>query len=139
MTDTLTKIQRSARMALIRSANTGPELTVRKIVRALGYKFRLHQQDLPGTPDLVFPELRAVIFVHGCFWHQHKTLTCKPRKPKSRKTYWHAKLARNVARDAWASKRLRRLGWRVMVIWECQTKETLRIARRLQRYLKRGR
>ncbi len=113
---------RSAQMALVKGKNTRPELRVRRLAHALGYRFRLHRRDLPGTPDLVFPGRRAVIFVHGCFWHRHPAPGCwRARLPKSRPEFWVPKLEANVARDAEQIAALEALGWRVLVIWECET------------------
>lgn len=111
----------SARMRRIRKVDTKPELAVRRIAHRLGYRFRLHRRDLPGTPDLVFPHLRKAIFVHGCFWHQHG---CRlgSKQPTANPDYWLPKLARNVERDRLARKRLADEGWGVLVIWECETK-----------------
>ena len=108
-------------MARVRATNTRPEIAVRRLVHGLGYRFRLHRRDLPGTPDLVLPRYRAVVFVHGCFWHQH---TCRRgrRRPSSNQAYWGPKLARNVARDASAKRALEAMGWRVLTIWECEVR-----------------
>lgn len=109
-------------MRRIRKADTRPELTVRRIAHSLGLRFRLHRRDLPGTPDLVLPKRKAVVMVHGCFWHQHEG--CRlARQPKSRLDYWLPKLQRNQARDESAREQLEALGWRVLVIWECETKD----------------
>jgi DNA mismatch endonuclease (patch repair protein) len=100
-----------------------PEMTVRRLCHALGYRFRLHRKNLPGKPDLVFPSRKAVIFVHGCFWHQHPNPNCRDsRKPASNLEYWHPKLARTVDRDAKNTAALEEAGWRVLVIWECETR-----------------
>jgi DNA mismatch endonuclease, patch repair protein len=123
-------------MAQIRSKDTKPELLVRRIVHGLGYRFRLHRRDLPGRPDLVFPARRAVIFVHGCFWHQHPDPSCRDSKlPRSRTDYWHAKLARNVERDASAQASLISAGWRVLVLWECEVKADQALKDRLRSFL----
>lgn len=121
MTDPLSPENRSAHMRRIRKADTKPELAVRRIVHGLGYRFRLHRSDLPGTPDLVFPRLRKVIFVHGCFWHQHD---CRrgAKQPSTNTAYWLPKLARNVERDRSVRQQLQDDGWEASVIWECQTK-----------------
>ena len=121
MTNRLSPEERSAHMRRIRKVDTKPELTVRRIAHRLGYRFRLHRRDLPGTPDLVFPRQRKVIFVHGCFWHQH---SCRlgAKQPSTNAAYWLPKLARNVERDRQARRRLEDDGWRVLVIWECQTR-----------------
>ena len=117
--DTLTPAQRSARMALVRSRDTKPEIHVRRLVHRMGYRYRLHRRDLPGTPDLAFPSLRKTIFVHGCFWHGHK---CQlgDRLPKSRVQFWSHKIAENAARDKRQLRKIRDRGWKALVIWECQ-------------------
>ena len=121
MVDRLTPERRSALMSKIRSKNTLPELKIRSIAHRLGYRFRLHRKDLPGTPDLVFPRLRKVIFVHGCFWHGHY---CKRDKmPKSSVRFWSEKIAKNKARDRRNRRGLFRLGWQCQTIWECETKK----------------
>ncbi len=109
-------------MRRVRSVDTGPELTIRKLLHSLGYRFRLHRRDLPGNPDLVFPSRRKIVFVHGCFWHQHR---CRRgnRLPSSRQDYWTHKLQGNVARDRSNRRRLRKLGWDVFLVWECHIKE----------------
>lgn len=113
-----------------------PELAIRRMLHALGYRFRLHRKDLPGKPDLVFPSRRAVLFVHGCFWHQHQN--CKiARIPRTNLDYWVPKLARNVERDAQNQKLLAASGWRSMIVWECQTQDP-KVHRRLIRFLDRA-
>ena len=143
MADSVDPATRSAIMRAVRSKDTAPERVVRKTAHALGYRFRLHRRDLPGTPDLAFPGRRKVIFVHGCFWHRHAHPGC-PRgrsTPASRRAYWKAKFARNVARDRRAKRALRADGWGVMVVWECQTRPgpggagRERLVRRLRRFL----
>ena len=114
--DTLTRAQRSERMARIRSRNTGPELAVRRLVYSLGFRYRLHGTGLPGKPDLVFASRRKVIFVHGCFWHQHPGCG---RQPKSRLEFWTEKLFQNRERDLRNQRKLRSLGWRILIVWEC--------------------
>jgi len=114
----LTPKQRSANMARIGAKHTKPELRVRRIAHALGYRFRLHRRDLPGCPDLVFPRLRLAIFVHGCFWHQHSGCR-RAVLPVSRPEYWLPKLARNQTRDATARAALEAAGWQVAELWEC--------------------
>ena len=111
-------------MRAIRSKGMKPEIIVRRLAHSLGYRFRLHRKDLPGKPDMVFPGRRAVIFVHGCFWHQHPLKDCKDaRMPKSNTDYWIPKLLRNQIRDSEHTAALKAQGWRVLVIWECQTKD----------------
>lgn len=134
MTDILSRSDRSALMARIRGKDTAPERAVRSLVHGLGYRFRLHVRDLPGRPDLVLPRLATVIFVHGCYWHRH---SCPAGRvvPKTRSSFWTRKFECNVARDRLATARLRRLGWRVLSVWECETKQPLKLQRRLRRLL----
>jgi len=109
-------------MRAVRRENTGPELAVRKAAHRLGLRFRLYRKDLPGTPDLVFPKHRTCLFVHGCFWHRHPG--CKRAStPKTRRDYWLPKFERNVEKDRDNEEALRRLGWRVVTIWECETRD----------------
>ena len=133
--DTISVARRSALMSRIRAADTKPELVVRRMLHRLGYRYVLHDRRLPGCPDLVFPARRAVIFVHGCFWHAHACALAS--NPKSNKDYWIGKLARNMARDTKNTRSLRRLGWRVTVVWECATvrKDLTSLERRLVRFL----
>ena len=132
--DTLTKAERSERMARIRSKNTQPELRVRRVAYELGYRYRLHRRDLPGCPDLVFPLRRKVVFVHGCFWHAHQG--CKvANKPKSRSDFWSLKFERNKSRDASNQNALIRDGWRVFTVWECETKNIAMLKSRLLQFL----
>lgn len=108
-------------MRAIRSKDTAPELAVRRLAHSMGYRFRLHRKDLPGKPDLTFPKRRKVIFVHGCFWHQHALERCLDgRRPKSNTGYWDAKLTRNTDRDASNQAMLKDLGWKILVLWECE-------------------
>lgn len=136
MVDTVTPDRRSANMRAIRSTNTKPEIIVRRLAHAMGYRFRLHRKDLPGKPDMVFPKRRAVIFINGCFWHQHPDPNCKDaRSPKTNTDYWQPKLNRNQSRDAEHESALLALGWHVLVIWECQIKDTEALKRNLKAYL----
>jgi DNA mismatch endonuclease, patch repair protein len=138
MTDKLSPTRRSANMAAIRSKDTSPELAVRRLVHALGYRYRLHRRDLPGKPDLVFGPRRKVIFVHGCFWHRHPKSNCHDaRSPKSNTDYWGPKLQRNAARDARNIAALRAAGWRVLVIWDCETKDARRLTSVVRRFLEK--
>lgn len=135
--DRLTVQHRSWNMSRIRGKNTAPELLVRSILHRLGYRFRLHRRDLPGTPDIALPRYRTVVFVHGCFWHRHPG--CRyAYTPKSRLDFWQSKFNGNVARDVHHRAALRKLGWRVATVWECELRDPKRLARRLQRLL-RGR
>jgi DNA mismatch endonuclease (patch repair protein) len=121
MTDRMSPDQRSALMSRIRRKDTGPEVAVRRLAHALGCRFRLHRRDLPGTPDLVFPRLRKVLFVHGCFWHSHQNPGCRNGVlPKTRREWWQTKLSANVARDARNMELLSAEGWEVLVLWECE-------------------
>lgn len=134
--DTLSKADRSERMARVRGKNTGPELTVRRLVHALGYRFRLHRRGLPGTPDLVFPSRRKAIFVHGCFWHRHPDPECKlARMPKSRQEFWKPKLEANRARDLEKEAALRALGWETMTMWECELRDQASMKNKIGTFL----
>lgn len=136
MADTLTKPQRSALMAKIRSKDTKPELAVRSLLHRLGYRFRLHRRDLPGSPDIVLPKHRTVIFVHGCFWHRHAG--CRhATTPATRARFWRLKFEGNMARDRRVKAALRRGGWRVVTIWECDVKRLVERPGRARRILER--
>ena len=122
MTDTLTRQERSERMSRIRGKDSVSEMRLRRLIHGMGYRYRLHVRSLPGTPDLVFPARKAVIFMHGCFWHRHQG--CRlARMPKSKVALWQEKLEANKLRDEENMGRLNELGWRVLVIWECQMQE----------------
>ena len=119
MVDTLTKQERSERMGRVKGADTKPEMVVRRLVHAMGYRYRLHGRDLPGKPDIVFRSRKKVIFVHGCFWHRHPR--CKlARIPKTRLDFWVPKLEGNRERDIRNQQALGQMGWRYLVIWECE-------------------
>jgi DNA mismatch endonuclease, patch repair protein len=124
----------SARMARVKGKDSRPEKIVRSEAHSLGFRFRLHQRTLPGTPDLVFPKLKKAIFVHGCFWHRHMGCS-RTTTPKSRTAYWHTKFADNVERDKLAIVALRKAGWECLVIWECETFDRSRLSRKLKKYL----
>lgn len=134
-----TRSNRSRNMAAIRSTGMKPEMMVRSLVHRMGYRYRLHAKDLPGKPDLVFRPRRKVIFVHGCFWHQHRKASCKDgRAPKSNLGYWTAKLARNAERDRKNTEALKKLGWKVLVLWECGIlKQGAALEKRIGRFLDR--
>jgi DNA mismatch endonuclease (patch repair protein) len=121
-------------MALVRAKDTKPELFVRRLVHGMGYRYALHRRDLPGMPDLVFPGRSKVIFVHGCFWHRHEACALA-RLPKTRAEFWLPKLAANAKRDARNVRALRRLGWGVLTIWECQLGDTSKLTNRIRRFL----
>ena len=134
MVDSLTKEKRSWNMSRIRNKDTKPELVVRSLLHRIGYRFRLHRKDLPGKPDIVLPKYKTVIFVNGCFWHRHKG--CKyAYKPKSRINFWQKKFNGNIERHQKYKKKLKRQGWKVLVIWECQIKELKTLKNRLQKEL----
>lgn len=132
--DTLSAEERSARMALIRNKDTKPERLVRSLVHGMGYRYRLHSGKLPGRPDLVFGKRRKTIFVHGCFWHRHPA--CKlARLPKSKLDFWKTKLESNRKRDMRNQKALKKMGWSVLVIWECELADLQLVARRVEKFL----
>ncbi len=119
-------------MSRVRSRDTGPERLIRSLLHGLGFRFRLCDRTLPGTPDIVLRKYGTVIFVNGCFWHRHKNCS-RATTPERRREFWEAKFARNVERDERSRKELRRLGWRVIVVWECRVKEILAHPERLAR------
>lgn len=134
MADRLTPAARSRLMSAVKSKNTGPELTVRHIAHALGYRCRLHCRDMPGQPDLVFLSRRKVIFIHVCFWDRHPECR-KATTPKSNVDFWTKKFERNVERDELSEHWLRVAGWDVLTIWECQTRDQPAISRLLTVFL----
>ena len=114
--------QRSRNMSAIKSKNTKPEIRVRKILHSMGYRFRLHSKDLPGSPDIVLPKYKTVIFVHGCFWHRHEN--CKyASTPKTRQEFWEAKFRENINRDKLNQENLSLKGWKIIIVWECEIKD----------------
>lgn len=133
--DTRTPEKRSEIMSAVRTEDTGPELLVRKLLSAQGYRYRLHRKDLPGRPDIVFPGRRKAVFVHGCFWHGHRC--AKGRLPKSRLRYWKPKIAENKKRDARNIAKLKRSGWRASVVWQCELKSAGTLVRKLKTFLGR--
>lgn len=139
MADILTPAGRSERMSRIRGKDTRPELRLRKALHPMGLRYRLHPRELPGAPDLVFPRHRAVVFVHGCFWHQHPG--CKGAHiPLTNTEFWRAKFEANRRRDARTQAALRKLGWRVAVAWECKLSSVARVgktAARIARFVRR--
>ncbi|HWR34377.1 MAG TPA: DNA mismatch endonuclease Vsr [Clostridia bacterium] len=132
MTDVHSRAQRSRNMAAIRAKNTKPEVRVRSILHSMGYRFSLHRRDLPGKPDIVLPKYQTVVFVHGCFWHCHN---CRygTVKPATRANFWRLKRGGNVARDKRNEAALISKGWKVMVVWECETRSSEDIASLLRR------
>lgn len=131
MTDAAT----TRRMAAVGRRNTAPEVRVQRLVRRLGFRFGLHASDLPGAPDLVFSTRRKVIFVHGCFWHRHGC--ARTSTPRTRRRYWEEKFLRNQRRDRRSTKQLRRMGWGVMTVWECQLRNEARLGGRIVNFLNR--
>ena len=124
--DRLSKEHRSWNMSRIKGKDTKPELAVRSLLHCMGYRFRLHRKDLPGKPDIVLPKYKTVIFVHGCFWHRHPGCLYA-YNPKSRVEFWEKKFARTVERDREVAQSLRKLGWRVLIVWECELREPQRL------------
>lgn len=121
-------------MQAVKSKNTSPELSVRRLLHARGYRYRLHRSDLPGNPDLVFPARKKVLFVHGCFWHGHDCPRGS-RVPKTNTDYWKEKVARNRARDVTAFRQLKILGWKALALWECELRNETGIIKRLKSFL----
>ncbi len=135
--DRLTREQRSWNMSRIKGRDTKPEILVRSILHRLGYRFRLHHKGLPGRPDVVLARHRAVVFVHGCFWHRHRR--CKyAYTPKSNFAFWKLKFESNVDRDGRVMHGLRKLGWKAVVVWECQTADEPTLTRHLRKALRRS-
>ena len=119
--DNISKEERSRVMGLVKQKNTRPEMAVRSFLHKHGFRFRLHDKSLSGKPDIVLPKCRAVVFVHGCFWHGHKATTCKlARMPKSRVRFWKTKILSNARRDRANAQKLKAVGWNVLVVWECE-------------------
>lgn len=132
MVDFLSPSERSERMSRIRSSNTAPEVALRRAMHAIGFRFRLHSKGLPGKPDIVLPRHKTVIFVHGCFWHRHSG--CKiATTPKTNTEFWVEKFDRNVVRDARTREQLEGLGWRVIVVWECELRSANQVAGAVRR------
>ncbi len=134
--DNLTPERRSANMRNIRSRDTRPEMIVRRLVHGLGYRYRLHVATLPGKPDIVLSRLQAIIDVRGCFWHQHPGCI-DAHIPKSRVEYWRPKLNRNEDRDQENTRIIRKLGWRILVVWECEVKNLPKLSKRILKFLSR--
>lgn len=136
LADTLSPKERSERMSKIRGKGSNPEMRLRRLVHGLGFRYRLHVKELPGKPDLVFPAKRAVIFMHGCFWHRHEG--CKlARLPKSKLDFWMAKLEANRQRDLIHQRQLSDLGWRVLVIWECELNDIEHVSQIIKKFLRK--
>tara|TARA_B100000925_G_scaffold264554_1_gene223152 strand:+ start:97 stop:516 length:420 start_codon:yes stop_codon:yes gene_type:complete len=126
--------QRSRNMSAIKSKNTKPEIIVRKLLHSKGYRFRLHKKDLPGSPDIVLPKYKTVIFVHGCFWHRHQN--CKyASNPKTRREFWEKKFKENIERDKKTQKKLKNLGWKTKILWECEIKKQDKLIKKIEDFL----
>jgi DNA mismatch endonuclease (patch repair protein) len=137
--DSLTKSERSERMSRVRNRDTMPELAVRKLVHRLGFRYRLHDRSLPGSPDLTFKGQRKAIFVHGCFWHRHPDPDCKlARMPKSNLDFWRPKLEGNRQRDLRHQSELDAIGWRYLIVWECELRHREQLENRLIAFLAEG-
>ncbi len=134
MTDRISADRRSWLMSRIRQRDTLPERIVRRMLWTLGYRYRVHYAGLPGKPDIAFPSRKKAVFVHGCFWHGHESCN-KARLPRSNETYWRKKITDNVARDRRVMESLVKLGWEVMVVWQCEIKDQSRLAERLRAFL----
>lgn len=136
MTDTLSSLERSERMGRVRGKDTKPELVVRRMLHAMGYRYRLHAKDLPGRPDIAFRGRKKAIFVHGCFWHRHPDPTCKlSRLPKTRLDFWLPKLEGNRKRDETNVERLEAMGWDVLLVWECELGDREQVKNKLRAFL----
>ncbi|MEN6644007.1 MAG: very short patch repair endonuclease [Armatimonadia bacterium] len=122
----------SRRLAAVGSRNTRPELIVRRMLHEMGLRFRLHRRDLPGRPDIVLPRWGTVVVVHGCYWHRHGGC-CHTQRPMRNSEFWLAKFERNIELDRENQRELRRLGWRVVIVWECETRNSVKLGRRLRR------
>jgi DNA mismatch endonuclease (patch repair protein) len=137
MADTLSPEARSERMSRIRGKDSAAELFVRRLAHRMGFRFRLHRRDLPGCPDLVFPRLKRVIFVHGCFWHRHPSPDCRlARLPKSRLEFWGKKLEGNRARDLHNQAALEQAGWETLVVWECELGHKEQVGNAIRSFLR---
>lgn len=134
MVDVFSKEKRSLIMSRIKGGDTRPEILVRSMVFRMGFRFRLHRRDLPGAPDIVLPRHRKIIFVHGCFWHGHKDCP-RSKRPTSNVAFWNRKLDKTIERDSRFRQELLRMGWEVLVVWECETKKTEQLKGKLERYL----
>lgn len=134
MADVFSPEERSRIMSRVRGQDTKPELVVRSLAHRMGFRFRLHRRDLPGSPDIVLPRYRRVIFVHGCFWHGHHGCP-RSARPSSNVEFWNKKIAGNIKRDRDARRRLRELGWKTLVVWQCEIRDEGRLRAKLSRFL----
>lgn len=135
----MTKVSRSENMRRIQSKDTKPELIVRRLVFSMGYRYRLHRKDIPGKPDLAFLGRKKVIFVHGCFWHQHSSPSCKiAHLPKTNLSYWLPKLERNKRRDLNNEQALSDMDWKYLIVWECETKDNSLVQKKISKFLEKS-
>lgn len=134
MTDVFTAEKRSWIMSRVRNGDTRPEKLVRSIIHRMGFRFRLHDRRLPGCPDIVLPRHRKAVFVHGCFWHSHPGCP-RAKRPNDNRDFWERKLTRNAERDATNQRRLTEQGWDILVVWECETKDPVRLLSALETFL----
>ena len=134
MIDRLAPAERAKLMARVKGKDTNPERMVRSLIHRMGYRFRLHRKDLPGRPDIVLPRHKKIIFVHGCFWHQHSGCA-RSKRPASRPEFWNAKLDRNVERDKEVQTALRQRGWDILIIWECDLKIRENLIKMLRKFM----
>jgi DNA mismatch endonuclease (patch repair protein) len=134
MTDVFSKEKRSWIMSRVRGRDTKPEILVRSFVHRMGFRFRIHRRDLPGNPDIVLPRHGKVIFVHGCFWHGHKRCQ-RSKRPTTNKGFWNKKLDENIERDKRFQRKLRLMGWKVLVLWQCEGRKPEKMLRKLERFL----
>jgi DNA mismatch endonuclease (patch repair protein) len=134
MADHVDPATRSRIMSAVHSKDTMPEVRVRKMLHSMGYRYRLHVAKLPGKPDIVFPSRHKIVFVHGCFWHRHRS--CRyATTPKTRPEYWEEKFSANVTRDRATVRKLKQMGWTIATVWQCQLKNPERLAERLHEFL----
>ena len=134
MPDVFSKAKRSWIMSRVKGRDTKPEMVVRSVVHRMGFRFRLHRRDLPGNPDVVLPRYHEVIFVHGCFWHGHRGCP-RSKRPTTNEEFWSKKLDGNIKRDRRFRRVLRETGWKVLVVWECETRKPDKLLRKLERFL----
>ncbi len=134
MADHVDPATRSRIMSAVHSKDTMPEVRVRKMLHSMGYRYRLHVAKLPGKPDIVFPSRHKIVFVHGCFWHRHRS--CRyATTPKTRPEYWEEKFSANVTRDRATVRKLKQMGWTIATVWQCQLKNPERLAEQLHEFL----
>jgi DNA mismatch endonuclease (patch repair protein) len=134
MPDKFPPEQRSKIMSRVKQRDTAPEITVRRLLHRMGYRFRLQRKDLPGNPDIVLPRHRKIIFIHGCFWHGHEGCR-RAARPASNTEFWNRKIDKNMARDTRVISELKKLGWQVLTVWQCQTKDSIALQAYLTQFL----